>query len=138
MDIDKHSKADFVVINLYTARLFFWVESKMKSWLLLSVAILTEVVATSALKASDGFTKIVPSVLVIVGYVLSFYFLSLALKGIPVGVAYATWAGLGIVLITLIAWVLYGQKLDLGALVGMGFILIGVVIMNLFSNVTPH
>jgi small multidrug resistance pump len=138
MYVDKHVRADFVVINLYTDRLFFWVESKMKSWLLLSVAILTEVVATSALKASDGFTKIAPSVLVIIGYVLSFYFLSLALKGIPVGVAYATWAGLGIVLITLIAWVLYGQKLDLGALVGMGFILIGVVIMNLFSNVTPH
>ena len=111
---------------------------EMKSWLLLSVAILTEVVATSALKASDGFTKVTPSIVVIVGYVLSFYFLSLALKGIPVGVAYATWAGLGIVLITLIAWVMYGQKLDLAALVGMGFILIGVVIMNLFSNVTPH
>ena len=110
----------------------------MKSWILLSVAILTEVVATSALKASDGFTKIAPSIIVVVGYVLSFYFLSLALKGIPVGIAYATWAGLGIVLITLIAWVMYGQKLDLGALVGMGFILIGVVIMNLFSNVTPH
>ena len=80
----------------------------MKSWIFLSVAILTEVVATSAL------------------------------KGIPVGIAYATWAGLGIVLITAIAWVMYGQKLDLGALVGMTFILVGVVVMNLFSNVTPH
>ncbi|WP_350979358.1 multidrug efflux SMR transporter [Shewanella sp. AC34-MNA-CIBAN-0136] len=110
----------------------------MKSWIFLSVAILTEVVATSALKASDGFSKLAPSIVVIVGYVLSFYFLSLALKGIPVGIAYATWAGLGIVLITAIAWVMYGQKLDLGALVGMTFILIGVVVMNLFSNVTPH
>ncbi|MFT6133355.1 MAG: small multidrug resistance pump [Shewanella sp.] len=110
----------------------------MKSWIFLSVAILTEVVATSALKASDGFSKLAPSIVVIVGYVLSFYFLSLALKGIPVGIAYATWAGLGIVLITAIAWVVYGQKLDLGALVGMTFILIGVVVMNLFSNVTPH
>ncbi|ABI69935.1 DMT family transporter [Shewanella frigidimarina] len=110
----------------------------MKSWIFLSVAILTEVVATSALKASDGFSKLTPSIVVIVGYVLSFYFLSLALKGIPVGIAYATWAGLGIVLITAIAWVMYGQKLDLGALVGMTFILVGVVVMNLFSNVTPH
>ncbi|MFK3978484.1 MULTISPECIES: multidrug efflux SMR transporter [Shewanella] len=110
----------------------------MKSWIFLSVAILTEVVATSALKASDGFSKLAPSIVVVVGYVLSFYFLSLALKSIPVGVAYATWAGLGIVLITLIAWVMYGQKLDLGALVGMTFILVGVVVMNLFSNVTPH
>ena len=110
----------------------------MKSWILLSAAILTEVVATSALKASDGFSKITPSIVVVVGYVLSFYFLSLALKSIPVGIAYATWAGLGIVLITVIAWVMYGQKLDIGALVGMTFILIGVVIMNLFSNVTPH
>ncbi|KVX02567.1 MULTISPECIES: multidrug efflux SMR transporter [Shewanella] len=110
----------------------------MKSWIFLSVAILTEVVATSALKASDGFSKLAPSIVVIVGYVLSFYFLSLALKGIPVGIAYATWAGLGIVLITAIAWVMYGQKLDLGALVGMTFILVGVVVMNLFSNVTPH
>ncbi|MBB1319310.1 multidrug efflux SMR transporter [Shewanella sp. SR43-4] len=110
----------------------------MKSWIFLSVAILTEVVATSALKASDGFSKLAPSIVVVVGYVLSFYFLSLALKSIPVGVAYATWAGLGIVLITLIAWVMYGQKLDLGALVGMAFILVGVVVMNLFSNVTPH
>lgn len=110
----------------------------MKSWIFLSVAILTEVVATSALKASDGFSKLAPSIIVVVGYVLSFYFLSLALKSIPVGVAYATWAGLGIVLITLIAWVMYGQKLDLGALVGMTFILVGVVVMNLFSNVTPH
>jgi small multidrug resistance pump len=110
----------------------------MKSWIFLSVAILTEVVATSALKASDGFSKLAPSIVVIVGYVLSFYFLSLALKGIPVGIAYATWAGLGIVLITAIAWVVYGQKLDLGALVGMTLILAGVVVMNLFSSVTPH
>ncbi len=110
----------------------------MKSWIFLSVAILTEVVATSALKASDGFSKLAPSIVVVVGYVLSFYFLSLALKGIPVGIAYATWAGLGIVLITAIAWLMYGQKLDLGALVGMTFILVGVVVMNLFSNVTPH
>ncbi|WP_350432226.1 multidrug efflux SMR transporter [Shewanella sp. H8] len=110
----------------------------MKSWIFLSVAILTEVVATSALKASDGFSKLAPSIVVVVGYVLSFYFLSLALKSIPVGIAYATWAGLGIVLITVIAWVMYGQKLDVGALVGMTLILVGVVVMNLFSSVTPH
>ncbi|NRA55824.1 MAG: multidrug efflux SMR transporter [Gammaproteobacteria bacterium] len=110
----------------------------MRSWIFLAVAISGEVIATSALKASDGFSKLTPSIVVVVGYLISFYFLSMALKTIPVGVAYAIWAGLGIVMVTGIAWVVYGQKLDLGTLVGMALILIGVVVMNLFSSVTVH
>ena len=110
----------------------------MKSWLFLAVAIFGEVVATSALKSSNGFTKLVPSIVVVVGYGFAFYFLSLALKSIPVGIAYAVWAGLGIVLVAAIAWVLYGQKLDFWALVGMGLIISGVAVLNLLSNASAH
>ena len=111
---------------------------KMKSWLFLAIAIVGEVVATSALKSSEGFTKIVPSVVVIAGYGIAFYFLSLALKSIPVGIAYAVWAGLGIVLVAAIAWIFHGQKLDLWAFVGMGLIVSGVAVLNLFSNASAH
>ncbi|MEF3274411.1 MAG: multidrug efflux SMR transporter [Chloroflexus sp.] len=107
----------------------------MKYWLFLMIAILSEVAATSALKASAGFTRLLPSVIVVVGYIISFYALSLALEAIPVGIAYAIWSGIGIVLITLIAWMLYGQQLDLWAWIGMGFILIGVIILNVLSRV---
>ena len=110
----------------------------MKSWLFLAVAIFGEVVATSALKSSNGFTKLVPSIVVVVGYGFALYFLSLALKSIPVGIAYAVWAGLGIVLVAAIAWVLYGQKLDFWALVGMGLIISGVAVLNLLSNASAH
>ncbi len=110
----------------------------MKSWLFLAVAILGEVVATSALKSSEGFTKTIPSTVVIIGYGLAFYFLSLALKTIPVGIAYAVWAGLGIVLVAIIAWILYGQKLDAWALVGMGLIVSGVLVLNLLSKTSAH
>jgi small multidrug resistance pump len=100
----------------------------------LAVAILAEVVATSALKASDGFTAWQPSLLVVTGYVVSFYFLSLALRTIPVGVAYAIWSGVGIVLISVIAWVIYRQALDAAAIVGMSLIIAGVAVINLFST----
>lgn len=110
----------------------------MKQWLFLAVAIVSEVVATSALKSSEGFTRLVPSLLVAVGYGLAFYFLSLALKSIPLGVAYAVWAGLGIVLVALAAWVVFGQKLDAWAFVGMGFIIVGVLILNLLSKSSFH
>ena len=110
----------------------------MKNWLLLAIAIVSEVLATSALKSSEGFTRLLPSLIVVAGYGAAFYFLSLALKSIPVGVAYAVWAGLGIVLITVIAWLLYGQKLDTGAIVGIAFILSGVVVLNLFSKAAVH
>jgi small multidrug resistance pump len=104
----------------------------------LIIAILGEVLATSALKAADGFTKPVPSVIVVVGYSVAFYFLSLTLKTIPVGITYAYWSGIGIVLVSVIGWLWYGQKLDLPALTGMAFILVGVIIMNLFSKSVVH
>ncbi|MBE0592387.1 MAG: multidrug efflux SMR transporter [Gemmatimonadales bacterium] len=110
----------------------------MKGWGLLCVAIVAEVVATSALKASDGFSNWLPSVIVVVGYAIAFYFLSLTLRTIPVGVAYAIWSGLGVVLITAAGWIVFGQKLDLPALAGMGLIVAGVLVMNLFSKTATH
>lgn len=110
----------------------------MKNWLFLAIAIVGEVIATSALKSSEGFTKLLPSVVVVVGYGAAFYFLSLSLKSIPVGIAYAVWAGLGIVLVAAIAWVFHGQKLDAWALVGMALIISGVAVLNLLSKVSAH
>ncbi|MFL1465229.1 DMT family transporter [Marinobacter sp. DUT-3] len=110
----------------------------MKNWLFLGIAIVAEVVATSALKSSDGFSRLMPSIVVVAGYVLAFYFLSLTLKVIPIGVAYAIWAGLGIVLIALVSWVIYGQKLDLPAIAGMTLIIAGVAVINLFSRTAGH
>lgn len=110
----------------------------MKPWLFLSVAIVAEVIATSGLNASDGFTRLWPSVLVVVGYSIAFYCLSLALRAIPVGIAYAIWAGLGVVLITVAAWLLFGQRLDAAALIGMSLIVAGVVVMNVFSKTVAH
>ncbi|MEH6688940.1 MAG: SMR family transporter [Halopseudomonas sabulinigri] len=110
----------------------------MNHWIYLVIAIVTEVIATSALKASEGFSKPLPSVVVAIGYLVSFYFLSLTLKTIPVGIAYAIWSGVGIVLISLASWILYGQKLDLPALIGMGLIMSGVVVINLFSRTAGH
>lgn len=107
-------------------------------WLYLSLAIVSEVVGTSALKSSDGFTKLLPSILVVLAYGTSFYFLSLTLRLIPVGIAYAIWSGVGIVLLSLIGWFLYGQKLDLPAFAGIGLITAGVVVLNTFSKVSAH
>mgnify|MGYP000029354571 FL=1 len=110
----------------------------MNHWVYLISAIVSEVIATSALKASTGFSKPLPSVVVVVGYLVSFYFLSLTLKTIPVGIAYAIWSGVGVVLISIVAWLLYGQKLDLPALIGMGLIISGVMVINLFSSTAGH
>jgi small multidrug resistance pump len=110
----------------------------MKYWLYLAIAIISEITATSSLKASEGFTRLLPSIAVAIGYSLSFYFLSLTLKAIPIGITYAIWAGLGIVLLAIVGWVFYGQKLDTPALIGMAFILAGVLIMNLFSKTVSH
>lgn len=110
----------------------------MKGWLFLTIAIIGEVVATSALKPSEGFTKFVPSAVVIVGYGVAFYFLSLVLKFIPVGIAYAVWSGLGIVLIAGIAWIVHGQELDAWGFVGMALIISGVAVLNLFSKTSAH
>jgi small multidrug resistance pump len=110
----------------------------VKSWLYLSVAVLSEVIATSALKASDSFTRLWPSLLAIVGYGIAFYFLTLTLRTVPVGIAYAIWSGIGIVLISVISWFVFGQRLDAPAIVGIGLVVSGVVVLNLFSKSVPH
>ncbi len=110
----------------------------MKSWVFLSIAILGEVMATSMLKTSEGFTRLLPSVVVVAGYGIAFYFLSRALESIPVGIAYAVWAGLGIVLVAAIAWIFQGQKLDAWAFVGMALIVCGVAVLNLLSKASAH
>ncbi|MFO7727008.1 MAG: multidrug efflux SMR transporter [Desulfonatronovibrio sp.] len=110
----------------------------MFDWILLALAIVAEVIATSALKSSNGFTRLLPSLIVVTGYGAAFYFLGMALRSIPVGVAYAVWAGLGIVLVTLIAWLLHAQKLDFWAMVGIGMIVGGVAVLNLLSKASTH
>jgi small multidrug resistance pump len=106
----------------------------MSSQLALIIAILSEVAATSALKASDGFRNLAPSVVVVTGYGAAFYFLSLALRTIPMGVAYAIWSGIGIVLISLAGWAFYDQRLDLAALAGIGLIVAGVFVLQVLSG----
>lgn len=110
----------------------------MQKWLFLSAAIVCEVIATSALKSSEGFSRLWPSLIVATGYMAAFYFLSLTLKTIPVGVAYAIWSGAGIVLIALIARVFLGQTLDTPAIIGLSLIVAGVVVLNLFSKTISH
>jgi small multidrug resistance pump len=100
----------------------------------LMIAILAEVVATSALKAADGFTRLAPSAVVVAGYGIAFFCLSLTLRSIPVGIAYAIWSGVGMVLICGLGWLLYRQTLDVPAIIGIGLILSGVLVLNLFSK----
>lgn len=104
----------------------------------LSIAIVTEVIGTSALKASEGFTKLWPSAIVLVCYGASFYFLSLVLRSIPVGIAYAVWAGVGIVLVALVAAIAFKQIPDMPAVIGMALIICGVVVIQLFSKTGVH
>lgn len=106
--------------------------------LYLALAIVAEVAATSALKASGEFTRLLPTVVVVVGYGVAFYLLTLVLRTIPVGITYAIWSGLGIVLVTLVAVILYRQVPDLPALIGMGLIVVGVVVINVFSKTAGH
>ena len=108
------------------------------AYLYLTIAIVAEVIATSALKASEGFTKPIPSIIVVIGFGIAFYCLSLVLKSIPVGIAYAIWSGLGIVLISIVGLIVFGQKLDAPAIIGLALIISGVVVMNLFSNAVSH
>lgn len=110
----------------------------MQQWIFLSIAIISEVIATSALKASEGFSRPWPSVIVVIGYATAFYFLSLTLKTLPVGVVYAIWSGAGIALITLAAWLLFDQALDVPAIIGLILIVAGVIVLNLFSKAIPH
>lgn len=107
-------------------------------WLFLAIAITGEVIATSFLKASNGFTQLAPSLVTVIGYAVAFYFLSLTLKTIPVGIAYAIWAGAGIVLISLGGVVFFGQKLDAPAVFGIGLIIAGVIVINTLSKSVSH
>lgn len=104
------------------------------TYLYLAIAIIAEVTATSALKASEEFTKLVPSIIVVIGYAIAFYFMTLVLRVMPVGVTYAIWSGLGIVLVTIAGFVLYDQTPDIAAILGMGLIILGVVVMHIFSK----
>lgn len=110
----------------------------MSPFLLLGAAIVTEVIATTALKSSDGFQRLVPGALSVVGYCISFFLLSQVMKHIPTGVVYAIWSGLGIVLISIVAWLVHGQKLDLAAVAGMALIVAGVLVIQLLSKTTGH
>tara|TARA_B100001109_G_scaffold107035_1_gene87377 strand:- start:130 stop:462 length:333 start_codon:yes stop_codon:yes gene_type:complete len=107
----------------------------MSKWLYLGLAIISEVAATSFLKSSEGFTKLVPSVIVVVGYCLAFYFLSLTLEEIPIGVAYAVWSGVGIAALAVVSVVFFDQKLDLAGIVGFALIILGVIVLRVFSDV---
>lgn len=110
----------------------------MSGYLYLAIAIVAEVIATTALKAVDGFSKPLPLPLVVIGYGIAFWMLSLVMKSIPVGVTYAIWSGLGIVLISIASLLLYDQKLDLAALLGIGLIIAGVLVIQLFSGSSGH
>ena len=110
----------------------------MQHWIFLAVAIISEVIATSFLKSAEGFTRFWPSLVVVAGYLLAFYLLSLTLKTIPVGVAYAIWSGVGIVLIALSGWLFLGQSLDTPAVIGLTLIVAGVIVINVFSRTVSH
>ncbi|WP_432207544.1 DMT family transporter [Burkholderia cenocepacia] len=110
----------------------------MPGYAWLAIAIVAEVIGTSALRAADGFTRLGPSVLVVAGYGVAFYCLSLTLRTMPVGIIYAVWSGAGIVLITLVAMLLYRQVPDVPAVIGLGLIIVGVVVLNLFSKMQAH
>jgi small multidrug resistance pump len=111
---------------------------RLNAWTWLVIAIIAEVIATSALRASNGFTRLVPSAIVVAGYSLAFYGLALTLRSIPVGIVYAVWSGVGIVLITIVAMALYRQVPDLPAVLGLGLIVAGVAVLNLFSKMEAH
>ncbi|RJU92012.1 MAG: QacE family quaternary ammonium compound efflux SMR transporter [Candidatus Poseidoniales archaeon] len=106
----------------------------MNKWIYLALAIGSEVVATSSLKSTEGFTKLWPSLLVLAGYSAAFYFLSLTLDTIPIGVAYAIWSGVGVAAIVLVSVVVFDQKIDLAGMVGIGLIIAGVVVLRLYSE----
>ena len=110
----------------------------MKNFIILFLAILSEVIATTSLKFSEGFTKLVPSLIVVVGYGLSFYLLALSLKVFPIGIAYAIWSGVGIVLTVIAGILLWRETLDWARVMGIILILLGILIINLFSEINSH
>lgn len=110
----------------------------MNHWLAIAIAIVAEVTATTALKASNEFTRLWPSLIVVAGYGVAFYFMTISMRVLPVGIIYAIWSGLGIVLVSIIGWFVYKQALDVPAMIGMGFIILGVVVINVFSKSMGH
>nr|WP_314876302.1 SMR family transporter [uncultured Pseudomonas sp.] len=110
----------------------------MNAYVYLAIAICAEVVATASMKAVKGLSTPLPLLLMIAGYTVAFWMLTLVVRSIPVGIAYAIWSGLGIVLISIAAWIIYGQKLDLPAVLGMAMIVGGVVVIQVFSNSSGH
>ena len=132
-----HDLADYTVRNPRAAFLTKRTTDPM-SYLYLAIAIIAEVIATSTMKASEQFTRLVPSVVVVVGYLGALFFLSLVLKTMPVGIVYAVWSGLGIVLVALVAAIAYRQVPDWPCAIGMALIIAGVVVINVFSKTTVH
>ncbi|MFA6179888.1 MAG: SMR family transporter [Candidatus Methylopumilus sp.] len=110
----------------------------MNHWIALSIAIAAEVIATTALKASNEFTRLAPSIIVVIGYGTAFYFMTISMRVLPVGIMYAIWSGVGIVSISLLGWLVYRQTLDTPAMIGMGMIIAGVVVINVFSKSVAH
>ena len=108
--------------------------ASLAKWAYLGLAILTEVIATASLKSTEGFTKLWPSIVVVIGYCLAFYFLSLTLDTIPIGVAYAIWSGVGIASLAIISVLIFDQKIDLAGAAGMALIIAGVVVLRVFSD----
>ena len=106
----------------------------MNDWVYLFLAIMSEVIATASLKSTEGFTKPIPSIIVLIGYCAAFYFLSLTLDTISIGVAYAIWSGVGVATITVVSFFLYDQKIDLAGILGIGLIIAGVIVLRLFSE----
>ena len=110
----------------------------MSHWLALAIAIIAEVIGTTALKASNEFTRLIPSLIVVVGYGTAFYFMSISMRILPVGIMYAIWSGMGIVLISVLGWLVFRQTLDMPAIIGLAFIIAGVIIINVFSKTVGH
>lgn len=110
----------------------------MNKWMFLTLAIFSEVIATSTLKSTEGFSRLLPSIIVVMGYSSAFYFLSLTVNTIPVGISYAIWSGTGVALITMISWLFFRQQLDIAAIIGLALIISGVVVINLFSRTLHH
>lgn len=110
----------------------------LKSYLILAFAIACEVIATTALVRSESFTKLVPTVIMVICFGIAFYCLSIVSRTIPIGIAYALWSGLGIVLISIVGWIYFNQRLDLPAQIGIAFIIVGVLVINLFSKSVSH
>ena len=108
------------------------------SYFYLAIAIISEVIATSALKSSEEFKQLIPSLVVIIGYSSAFYFMTLAMRKLSIGTVYATWSGLGIVLVALVGFFVYKEKLDAAAVVGMSLIIVGVLVINLLSKTNIH